>query len=89
MTYVSTKYAGGIKMNRKEMIKLLGESFGIYSKYLSTQSFACEIRTTNGVCTIDCNRCITKRDVEPVTMEEIFSQGSAKVMETLIAAFTF
>lgn len=65
-------------MDRKEMIRKLGEHFGVKPKYLSAPSFAYEIRTPNEVYTIDRNGCITKRDGEPSTVEEIFVQGPAE-----------
>ena len=50
--YVSTKTQGGMKMDRKETIKQLGEHFGVKPKYLSVPSFAYEIRTENEIYTI-------------------------------------
>ena len=38
-------------MDRKEMIKQLGEHFGVKPKYLSVPSFAYEIRTENELFT--------------------------------------
>jgi hypothetical protein len=63
-----------MKMDRKEMIKLLGEHFGVKPKYLSVPSFAYEIRTENEVYTIDRHGGITKGDGEHITMEEILNQ---------------
>lgn len=58
-------------MDRKEIIKRLGEHFGVKPKYLSVPSFAYEIRTENEVYTIDRNGNITTLDGETITMEEI------------------
>lgn len=61
-------------MDRKEMIKQLGEHFGVKPKYLSVPSFAYEIRTENEVYTIDRHGGITKGDGASITMEEILNQ---------------
>jgi hypothetical protein len=60
-------------MERKEMIKQLGEHFGVKPKYLSVPSFAYEIRTETEVYTIDRHGGITRGDGEPITMEEILN----------------
>jgi hypothetical protein len=62
-----------MKMDRKKMIKQLGEHFGIKPKYLSVPSFAYEIRTENEVYTIDRHGDITRGDGESITMEEILN----------------
>lgn len=58
-------------MERKEMIKRLSEHLGVKAKYLSTPSFAYEIRTADEVYTIDKNCNITNQDGMAVSMEEI------------------
>jgi hypothetical protein len=65
-----------MEMDRKEMIKQLGEHFGVKPKYLSVPSFAYEIRTENEVYTIDRHGGITKGDGESITLEEILNQQS-------------
>lgn len=62
-------------MDRKEMIKQLGEHFGVKPKYLSVPSFAYEIRTESEVYTIDRHGGITKGDGAFITMEEILNQS--------------
>ena len=61
-------------MDRKEIIKQLGEHFGVKPKYLSVPSFAYEIRTENEVYTIDRHGGITRGDGASITMEEILNQ---------------
>lgn len=61
-------------MERKEMIKQLGEHFGVKPKYLSVPSFAYEIRTETEVYTIDRHGGITRGNGETITMEEILNQ---------------
>jgi hypothetical protein len=63
-----------MKMDRKVMIKQLGEHFGVKPKYLSVPSFAYEIRTENEIYTIDRHGDITRGDGESITMEEILNQ---------------
>jgi len=63
-----------MKMDRKEMIKQLGEHFGVKPKYLSVPTFNYEIRTADEVYTIDRHGGITRGDGESVTMEEILNQ---------------
>ena len=60
-------------MDRKEMIKQLGEHFGVKPKYLSVPSFAYEITTKNEVYTIDRHGDITTGNGESITMEEILN----------------
>jgi len=61
-------------MDRKEMIKQLGEHFGVKPKYLSVPSFAYEIRTENEVYTIDRHGGIKRGDGASITVEEILNQ---------------
>jgi hypothetical protein len=60
-------------MDRKLMIKKLGEHLGVKPKYLSVPTFNYEIRTANEVYTIDRHGAITKGDGELITMEEILN----------------
>jgi hypothetical protein len=62
-----------MKMDRKEMIKKLGEHFGVKPKYLSVPTFNYEIRTADEVYTIDRHGVITRGDGESITMEEILN----------------
>ena len=60
-------------MDRKEMIKQLGEHFSIKPRYLSAPSFSFEISTPNEVYTIDRHGGITNQGGELITMEEIIN----------------
>ena len=60
-------------MDRKEMIKRLGEHFGVKPKYLSVPTFNYEIRTNTEVYTIDRHGTITKADGEIITMDDILN----------------
>jgi len=79
-------------MDRKAMIKKLGEHFGVKPKYLSVPSFNYEIRTEDEVYTIDRFGIITRLDGETVTMEELLSnqiaEASSEEPENLQAAET-
>jgi len=44
--YVSNLNTGGIEMDRKEMVKILGEHFGVKPKYLGAPSFQYQNRNT-------------------------------------------
>jgi len=75
-------------MDRKVMIKKLGEHFGVKPKYLSVPSFNYEIRTEDEVYTIDRFGVITTLAGETVTMEELLSSqvveepsGEAEIMQ--------
>lgn len=70
-------------MDRKEIIKRLGEHFGVKPKYLSVPSFAYEIRTENEVYTIDRNGNITTLDGETITMEEILIRPREEEVATV------
>ena len=60
-------------MDRKEMIKKLGEHLGVKPKYLGVPTFAYQIKTPNEVYTIDRQGDITAQDGETITMEEILT----------------
>ena len=61
-------------MDRKKLVKTLGEHFGVKPKYLSVPTFDYEIRTENEVYTIDRYGTITKEGGESITTEEILNQ---------------
>lgn len=69
-------------MDRKEIIKRLGEHFGVKPKYLSVPSFAYEIRTANEVYTIDRHGGITNRNGEDIILEEILIKPLEEVETT-------
>lgn len=69
-------------MERKEIIKRLGEHFGVKPKYLSVPSFAYEIRTVDEVYTIDRHGGITNRSGKDITMEEILIKSREGVETT-------
>ncbi len=61
-------------MDRKEIIKQLGNHFGVKPKYLGVPSLSYEILTETEVYTIDRHGNITRGDGESITMEEILNQ---------------
>jgi len=65
-------------MDRKKLVKALGEHFGVKPKYLSVPTFNYEVRTENEVYTIDRFGTITTQDGETVTMEELLSSQVAE-----------
>ena len=69
-------------MDRKEIIKRLGEHFGVKPKYLSVPSFAYEIRTANEVYTIDRHGGITNQNGEDITIEEVLIKPREEVETT-------
>jgi len=60
-------------MDRKEMIKKIGEHLGVKPVYLSVPTFAYEIRTEDETYTIDRVGNITNSRGESITMEEILN----------------
>jgi DNA-directed RNA polymerase subunit L len=62
-------------MDRKEMIKKLGEHLGLEPKYLGVPTFNYEIKTDQEVYTIDRRGIITKSDGETITADEILHQS--------------
>lgn len=70
-------------MDRKEIIKRLGEHFGVKPKYLSVPSFAYEIRTANEVYTIDRHGGITNQNGEDITMEEVLIKPREEVEDEI------
>ena len=58
-------------MNRKEMVKKLGEFFGVKPKYLNAPTFAYEIEMPEETYTIDRQGTITTSAGEVKTFEEI------------------
>jgi DNA-directed RNA polymerase subunit L len=66
------------EMDRKEMIKKLGEHLGVEPKYLGVPTFNYEIKTDQEVYTIDRLGIITRSSGETITIEEILSQSEIK-----------
>lgn len=60
-------------MDRKEMVKKLGEFFGVKPRYLNVPTFAYEIETGDETYTIDRQGVITNSAGEVKTLEEIMN----------------
>lgn len=60
-------------MDRKEMVKRIGEHFGVKPLYLNVPSFAYEIRTADETYTVDRLGNITNAQGKKLTLEEILS----------------
>ena len=71
--YVSTKKQGGKNMDRKEMVKRIGEHFGVKPLYLNVPTFAYEIRTVDETYTVDRVGNITNAQGKKLTLEEILN----------------
>lgn len=65
-------------MDRKEMVKKLGESLGVKPKYLNAPTFAYEIVTEDETYTIDRQGTITNSAGEVKTFEEILNPPEPK-----------
>ncbi len=68
-----TKTQEVVKMDRKEMVKKLGEFLGVKPKYLNVPTFAYEIITENETYTIDRKGMITNSAGEVKSFEEIIN----------------
>ncbi|MDD2433474.1 MAG: virulence-related protein [Clostridia bacterium] len=74
-------------MNRKEIVKRLGEHLGVTPEYLSVPSFNYQITTADEVYTIDQHGVITKSDGQVISMEEILNvspPGAATAEEAMV-----
>ena len=60
-------------MDRKEMVKRIGEHFGVKPLYLNVPSFAYEIRTADETYTVDRLGNITNAQGKKLTLEEILN----------------
>lgn len=60
-------------MDRKEMVKRVGEHFGVKPLYLNVPTFAYEIRTVDETYTVDRVGNITNAQGEKLTLEEILN----------------
>lgn len=60
-------------MDRKEIVKALGEHFGKTPRYLGVPSFAYEIETQDAIYTIDRHGTITNIKGDVVTLDEILN----------------
>jgi hypothetical protein len=63
------------EMDRKEIIKKLGEHLGVEPRYLGVPTFNYEIKADQEVYTIDRRGIITKSDGETITADEILHQS--------------
>ncbi len=68
-------------MERKEMVKKLGEFTGVKPKYLGAPSFAYEVAAETELFTIDREGTITTGDGKAITLEEILTAEQPKEME--------
>lgn len=60
-------------MDRKEMVKVLGEHFGVKPRYLGVPSFAYQIETATGIYIIDRVGIITNAEGNEVTFEALMN----------------
>ncbi|GAB6180344.1 hypothetical protein JCM14036_16630 [Desulfotomaculum defluvii] len=63
-------------MERKEIIKLLGDHFGVEPKYLGVPSFAYEIETAVETYTVDRSGKITTSEGNEVELESLLNSGN-------------
>jgi len=71
-------------MNRKEMVKRIGEHFGVKPLYLNVPTFAYEIRTVDETYTVDRVGNITNAQGEKLTLEEILNPPVVSEPENVI-----
>jgi hypothetical protein len=76
-----TKTQEVMKMDRKEMVKKLGEFLGVKPKYLNVPTFAYEIVTEEETYTIDRQGTITNSAGEVKTFEEIINPPEPETMD--------
>src|SRR5690606_22176380 len=76
-----TKTQEVMKMDRKEMVKKLGEFLGVKPKYLNVPTFAYEIVTEEETYTIDRQGTITNLAGEVKTFEEIINPPEPETMD--------
>jgi hypothetical protein len=87
--YVITKTQGGMKMDRKEIVKTLSEALGSQAKYLGAPSFSYEIKTEKEIYTIDRQGSITTSQGRFVKLNEILKgdHPKEKIEATAIDSF--
>lgn len=68
-------------MEKKEIIKVLGEHFGVKPKYMGVPSFAYQIETANEILTVDRAAKITTLEGKEVELETLLN--AANVEETI------
>lgn len=61
-------------MDRKQIIKALGEHFGVKAKYMGAPSFAYQLETEDEVYTIDKTGKITAENGQEISYEELISK---------------
>lgn len=62
-------------MERKEIVKLLGEHFGVKPKYMGAPSFAYQIETTEGVMIIDKAGKVENSEGVEIELEELLKNS--------------
>jgi hypothetical protein len=87
--YVTTKTQGGMKMDRKEIVKTLSEALGVTAKYLGAPSFSYEVKTEAETYTIDRDGNIINLQGRVVTIDEILKGEhlEEKIEDTTIDKF--
>jgi hypothetical protein len=65
--------AGGVRMNRKEIVKILGEYFETTHRYLGAPSFAYEIEIKDEIYTVGRYGNITTQDGRELILEDIIN----------------
>ena len=71
-------------MDRKEMVKRIGEHFGVKPLYLNVPTFAYEIRTADETYTVDRLGNITNAQGKKLTLEEILNPPAVSAAETVV-----
>ncbi|KEI05968.1 hypothetical protein [Clostridium botulinum] len=64
-------------MERKEIVKILGEHFGVKPQYMGVPSFAYKIETAKGAITIDKKGKIKNLEGEELELEELLNDYEA------------
>lgn len=62
-------------MERKEIVKLLGEHFGVKPEYMGAPSFAYQIETTEGVMIIDKDGKVENSEGVEIELEELLKDS--------------
>lgn len=76
-------------MERKEIVKKIGEHFGVKPEYMGTPSFAYQIETAECIITIDKEGKITNSDGVEMKLEELLQKLEKETEEPQTTEVTF
>jgi hypothetical protein len=86
---ITKKVQEVIDLDRKEIVKILGEHFGVKPEYMGTPSFAYQIETEEGIITIDREGKIKNSDGVEMKLEELLQSSEKEIEESQTTEVTF